>query len=128
MPGPLMAPPPSLESDAFYAAAAQGRLLVPRCATCGKAHWYPRALCPFCFDPARLEPASGRGHLYSVSVMRRAEPAFAIAYVTLEEGPAMLTHIVDCDLDTLRIGTQVRVVFKPAANGVAVACFTPSRP
>ena len=44
--------------------------------------------------------------------MRRAKEPYAIAYVTLAEGPTMLTNIVDCDLDELRIGQAVAVVFK----------------
>jgi hypothetical protein len=58
--------------------------------------------------------------------MRRAEIPYAIAYVTLDEGVTMLTNIVDCDLDTLRIGQRVRVVFKPTEGGPPVPMFTPA--
>ena len=62
-----------------------------------------------------------------MSVTRRAGPiAFAIAYVTLDEGVSMLTNIVDCDLDALRIGQKVRVVFKPTEGGPPVPMFTPA--
>lgn len=121
----LLPPPPSPDSAAFYAAAVEGRFLLPRCEACGRAHWYPRPLCPFCFGSAQLEPASGRGLIYSVSVMRRASPPFAIAYVALEEGPKMLTHIVDCDLGALSIGMPVTVTFKPTDGGPPVPCFRP---
>jgi hypothetical protein len=46
--------------------------------------------------------------------MARGNPnPYCIAYVTLEEGPTMMTQIVDCDLDDVRIGQDVTVVFKP---------------
>ena len=62
------------------------------CRSCGKAHWYPRALCPFCFSAdIDWRQASGAGAIYSFSVMRRASPPHAIAYVTLAEGPSVLT-------------------------------------
>ena len=51
--------------------------------------------------------ASGNGTIYTFSVMRRAKEPYAIAYVTLAEGPTMMTNIVDCDFDALRIGQPV---------------------
>jgi uncharacterized OB-fold protein len=46
--------------------------------------------------------------------------------VTLEEGPTMLTNLVDCDLEAIRIGQAVRVVFKPSEGGPSVPMFTPA--
>ncbi len=119
-------PPPSPESVEFVAAAKQGRFLIRRCTACHKAHWYPRALCPFCFGETAWEQASGKGTIYSYSVMRRVDPPFSIAYVTLEEGPVMMTSVVDCDLNALAIGQSVAVVFKPASDGTPVPCVRPA--
>src|SRR5689334_14432439 len=111
----------------FWEAASEGRFVVKRCADCGKAHWYPRALCPFCFsERTEFVPASGGGTIYSFSVMRRAEQPYAIAYVALDEGATMMTNIVDCDFDGLRIGQKVRCVFEPTEGGPPVPCFTPA--
>ena len=38
----------------------------------------------------------------------------------------MLTNIVDCDLDALRIGQRVKVCFKPAEGDAAIPMFTPA--
>ena len=122
----LPSPPPSPESATFYEAAAQGRFLIRRCTACRKAHWYPRSLCPFCFGETAWEEACGRGVIYSVSVMRRVTPPYAIAYVTLEEGPTMLTNIVGCDLGALAIGQKVAIAFTPSDGGVPVPCFRPA--
>ena len=50
----------------------------------------------------------------------------AIAYVTLAEGPAMLTNIVECDFDALRVGQNVNVVFHDSENGPPVPMFKPA--
>ena len=114
------------ESQPFFDAAREGRLLLKLCTDCNRLHHYPRAVCPFCASP-RTEwiDAAGRGVIYSYSVMRRVEPPYAIAYVTLEEGVTVLTNLVDCDLDRLRIGDPVRVVFKPKGEQT-VPLFTPA--
>ena len=57
--------------------------------------------------------------------MRRVTVPYAIAYVTLEEGPTMLTNFVDCDFDTLKVGQDVKLVFK-ISNGGPVPMFTPA--
>ncbi|HEY3908804.1 MAG TPA: Zn-ribbon domain-containing OB-fold protein [Stellaceae bacterium] len=123
----IQAPVPNLETKAFWDAAAEGKLMVGKCIACGKLHYYPRALCPFCFSSeTELQQASGSGTIYTYSVMRRAPIPYAIAYVTLAEGPTMMTNIVDCDLDQIRVGQAVKLVFKPSDGGPPVPMFTPA--
>ena len=110
----------------FWDAATEGRFLIKACTTCGRAHWYPRAVCPFCMsDRTEWREGSGQGTIYSFSVMQRAPVPYAIAYVTLEDGPTMMTNIVYCDFSGLRIGQKVRLVFKPTEGGPPVPMFTP---
>ena len=120
-PAPLVTP----ESAAFYEAAKEGRFLIGRCTDTGRPFWYPRAVSPFTFGPTTLEQASGRGIIYSYSVMRRVNPQSSIAYVTLAEGPTMMTSLVDCDFDALHVGQAVRLVWKATEGGPPVPCFTP---
>lgn len=120
-------PQPTAETQAFWDATGEGRFLVKRCRACGKAHWYPRTHCPFCASAdTEWTEASGGGAIYSYSVMRRAEPVYVMAYVTLDEGPTMMTNLVDCDPDALAVGDRVRLVFKPSPGGFAVPMFTPT--
>ena len=119
-------PQPNPETQAFWDAAAEGRLLLKKCRACGEVHWYPRALCPYCFGETDWVAASGKGAIYSYSVMRRAPVPYAIAYVTLDEGVTMMTNIVDCDLDAIRIGQAVRLAFKPTDRGPPVPMFSPA--
>ena len=89
------------------------------------AHWYPRSLCPFCFAECDWVEASGKGKIYTFSVMTRAETPYAIGYVTLEEGPSMMTNFVDCDFATLKIGQDVKLKFVPSEDGPTVPMFAP---
>jgi uncharacterized OB-fold protein len=121
------APAVNPEIKPFFDAAAQGNLMLKKCAACGQSHFYPRAICPYCAsDRTEWVTSSGRGTIYSYSVMRRVPVPYAIAYVTLEEGVTMMTNIVDCDLDAIRVGHRVKVVFKPTEGGPPVPMFTPA--
>jgi uncharacterized OB-fold protein len=55
---------------------------------------------------------------------KSATGPYAIAYVTLKEGPSLQTNIVDCGLEKLKIGQKVKVVFKPT-DGAPLPFFTP---
>lgn len=118
-------PQPTPETEAVWAAAREGRLMIGHCASCGEKHHYPRRYCPFCGGDADLVEASGEGEIYSFSVMRRARIPYSIAYIRLQEGVTMMSGLVDCDLDSLRVGMKVRLVFKPSENGQPVPFFRP---
>lgn len=125
------APNISLETEAYWAAANEGKLLMKKCNACGKTHFYPRAICPHCqsSDTAWYE-ASGKGVIYSYSVMRRGATPYAIAYVTVDEGITMMTNIVDCDYDALAVGQAVEVIFRQSDGGggheQAIPVFRPT--
>ncbi|MSQ64547.1 MAG: hypothetical protein EXR33_12070 [Betaproteobacteria bacterium] len=70
--------------------------------------------------------AAGRCRIYSYSMMRQIAAPYAIAYVTLEEGVTVLPNLIDCDLDRLRIGDPVRLVFKPTGGEEMIPMFTPA--
>jgi uncharacterized OB-fold protein len=123
----IEAPEQSPETKPYWDAAAKGQLLIKKCNACGEPHFYPRSLCPFCFsgDTAWVA-ASGKGTIYSYSVMRRVPVPYVVAYVTLAEGPTMISNIVDCDLNAVKIGQAVKVTFKPSDGGPLVPMFTPA--
>ena len=122
----LPAPGITPETEAFVAAAREGGFVLPWCSDCGRTHWYPRAVCPHCFS-VKLEwkATSGRGTVYSHSTMLRVEAPYTLAYVTLDEGPTMLTNLVGAAPEAWRIGMAVRVRFQAAEDGVPVAVFEP---
>lgn len=114
------------DNAAFWQAAREGRLMLRYCTACGKPHWYPRVLCPFCLGDTEWKTATGFGEIYTYSITRRVGPQpFCIAYVRLDEGVTMLTHIVDTDLDSVRIGQRVKVRFAATEGGPPVPVFVP---
>lgn len=124
------APMPNTETQGFWDAVKEGRFLLRYCSDCERGHWYPRAICPFCHSKKTLwKEASGKGTIYTYSVMRRAKVPFATAYVTLDEGPTLLTNLVDCDLDGLSIGMRVEITFVPSQDEtLSVPVFRPLAP
>ncbi len=123
IPAPRVLP----ETLAYWQAADEGRLLVKKCADCGAFHHYPRDICPFCLSAnTAWQNASGQGTVYSFSTMGKAEAAYTLALVTLDEGVTLMTNLVDCDVSQLKIGQAVKVVFKPSSGGHAVPMFTPA--
>ncbi|MFE9565657.1 Zn-ribbon domain-containing OB-fold protein [Streptomyces sp. NPDC006487] len=119
----------------YWDAAAEGRLLLRRCGECGKAHHYPREFCPACWageDRVTWETASGLATLYTWSVIHRNDlPPFGervpyvAAVVDLAEGPRMMTEVVGAEGAELRVGMDLVVTFREAAEGVWVAVFRP---
>ena len=113
------------ETAQFWEAAKAGKFLIKRCTACGEPHYFPRSICPFCFsDQTVWEESSGEATIYTFSLMRKSPTGpYAIAYVTLKEGPSLQTNIVDCDMDKLQIGQKVKVVWKPT-DGAPLPFFT----
>ncbi|MFI5987069.1 Zn-ribbon domain-containing OB-fold protein [Streptomyces sp. NPDC051555] len=125
----------------YWDAAAEGRLLLRRCADCDRVHHYPREFCPHCWageERVSWEGASGRATLYTWSVVYRndlppfgARVPYVAAVVDLAEGPRMMTEVVDCAPDALRIGMPLEVAFRVEGEGeggavVSVAVFRPT--
>jgi len=124
--GERILPTPGIgpDNEAFVAAAKEGRFVLRWCNDCGKTHWYPRAVCPHCLSSrTQWKPASGRGTVCSYSTMQRVDPPFTLAYVTLDEGPTMLTNLVGDG--PYRIGMRVAVRFVASDDGTPVAVFAP---
>jgi len=130
---PAPVPPVHPETRPFWDATAEGRLLLPRCAACPAVIWYPRGICPECAS-TEIEwfEASGRGVIYSRTINRRGlgaykdAGAYVLAYVELEEGPRVMTNIVDCDPETISIGDAVEATFHETGEGPALVRFRPA--
>ena len=95
--------------DARYARMLEeGRFCIQRCLSCEKAVFYPREICPHCGGGALewFEP-SGNGQVYSTTVVRTREDPYNISIVQLDEGPRLMTRVVDMDPAAVKIGQQV---------------------
>lgn len=115
------------ETRPYWDGIAAGKLMLNKCHDCGSFHHYPRSICPFCFSGnTSFEEVAGSGIVYSYSIMRRAEKPYVLAYVSLSEGVCIMTNIVGCDPDSVRIGMSVNVVFCETDAGILAPMFAPS--
>jgi hypothetical protein len=129
--GPI--PVPSPETKPFWDAAKRHELRLPRCRACGALHYYPRGACPVCLSgDLAWERVSGRGTLHTFTVVHRGQKGFPVptpyvlAMVALDEGPRMMTTLVDVDSAAVRIGMPVEVVFRDVSDAIALPLFRPA--
>ena len=127
---PTPAPTVTQANAAFWAATAEGRFQLQRCNECDTVLWFPRRHCPSCWtENVSTFDASGKGVVYSFTVIRKGAMAykesgpFVIAYVELTEGPRVMTNIVDCDVETVKVGMPVEVVWYDTGQGNALYRF-----
>jgi hypothetical protein len=128
-PAPVVTP----ETKQYWDAAQEGELQIQRCSSCGKHYFYPRPFCPHCWsEHVDWEQASGRATLYTWSVVYSNDlPPFpdkvpyAAAIVDLDEGPRMMTRVVGCEFDELRVGMPLEVTFEQETDEVTLPVFRP---
>ena len=117
----------------FWDACRDHRLIAQRCNASAKI-WYP---------PAPVSPVtrdtnwswielSGRGVVTSFVVMHQKyfagfadEIPYPVIEVTLDEGPVLISNIVEIGTRSLAIGMAVQVVFRQATDEVTIPLFKP---
>lgn len=124
--------PPKTNEDSvdFWAATAEGRFTLQRCTSCDTVIWWSRAICPECssFDLERFD-ASGHGTIYSYTVVHQSmgrwngATPYVLAYVELDEGPRVMTNIVDGDPAAVAVDKKVTVVWDETDEGNALPRF-----
>jgi uncharacterized protein len=131
---PLRAlPAPDNASRHYWQSAAEGRLVLQRCTSCGVHQFYPRALCVACAGETEWVDASGRGALHTYTIIRQnRSPAFAalspyaVGIVELDEGVRMMSNIVECDVEELEVGMALEVLLLKAADDVGLPFWRPA--
>lgn len=107
------------DAEAFWAAAAQGRLIYSECKLCG-ARWFPvRGLCSKCGGACANLDSAGRGEILTWSrVHRSGESGFSdqvpyvVALVALDEGVRIMANAEP--VAEVAIGKRCRVSFRPS--------------
>ncbi len=124
----------------YYRGWLERRLVLNRCADCGRWHNPPKPVCPECWsDRVRPTPVSGRGTVHLLVWLRQGPPADGVDYsmphpvvtVELEEQAALrfTSTVVDTTMDELEIGDPVELTWVER-NGAPFPAFTraPSAP
>src|SRR3990170_8930328 len=122
-------------SEPFFRGAKERKLMLLRCAQCGQHRLPGRERCADCWSTeAEWVEASGRGKLYTFGIMHQQyHPAFAevipynYALVELEEGPRLVTNMVDCPNEELRVDMPVDAVFDAVSEETTLVRFRPRR-
>jgi len=123
-------------SEPFFRGAKERKLMLLRCTGCGRHRLPGRERCADCWSTnAEWVQASGRGKLYTFGIMHQQyHPAFAgaipynFALVELEEGPRLVTSIVDCPNEELRVDMPVQAVFDDVSEETTLVRFRPVQP
>lgn len=93
----------------YFGRLAQGVFEIPRCQECGKFHFFPRVICPFCGSlELQWTAPSGLGHVYSTTVVRGKESSHNVCLVDLDEGPRLMSRVVGIEPDRVKIGARVK--------------------
>ena len=119
------------ENRWFFEACARHQLVLQKCSSCGTVRFYPRALCPSCMSSKTdYVRASGRGRVYTFTVTHqnqapgfRDELPYVMAYVELDEGPRILTNIINTPPGEVKIDLPVEVVFEDIDENLAIPKF-----
>lgn len=131
---PRILPRPTPESAHFWEGCKAGELRLQRCGDCAETWFPPRPFCPHCGTrEIEVYNASGRATLYSYIINHRPRPDMgtephSIAVVSLEEGPRMMTNIVDCPQtpEALQLDMPLQVTFAKQNDDITLPLFRPA--
>ncbi len=126
-------PIPSAESQPYWEALRERRLMMPRCDDCERSWFPPALLCPDGNGATwTWTQTSGRGRIFSYVVYHRVyHPAFAqevpyaVAVIELDEGPRMISNVIGIAPDKLACDMRVEVVFEPVSDTITLPKFRP---
>lgn len=113
-------------SAEWFDAAAEGRLLIRRCAE-GHLSAPQTTTCPQCGSTElQWTEVAPRGSLASYSVFhRRDTEALPVAIVELADGPWLRMQVQDVEDDALRVGLPVEIRFAAPEGGEHIPYAVP---
>lgn len=128
-------PVPTPETNHFWEGTQANELRLQRCDGCSHVYFPPRPFCPSCASrKVSVFKASGKAKLYSYVINHRPAapgftPPYAIAVVELEEGPRMMSNILDCPQtpEALVLDMELEVAFEKVSDKITLAQFRPAK-
>jgi len=130
-----VAPAPNFDTQAFWDGCARGQLLLQKCMDCDAYRHPPAPICPKCLSPQHdWVEASGQATIFTFVVVRETRARgwdqmvpYVSAVVALEEGPRMITNIVDIAPEDVKVDMPVQVTFVDAEGDMKLPLFRPAR-
>ena len=129
-----LVPSPTTDSQPYWDGLRQGRLMLQRCADCGKVRHYPRPVCASCWSMnTDWIEASGRGAVHSWTVTHHAfHPGYKgdlpllLLTVDLPEGVRMNAQARSIDAARLSVGMPVKIAFDTVTDDLTLPVFEPA--
>ena len=123
------------ENRPWWEALKRHELYIQKCNECGTLRYYPRAQCTNClYSATEWIRCSGKGTIWTYTVTNQNQAAgfrdslpYVMAWVDLAEGLKMMTNIIDCPPEQVKIGMPVEVVYEDVTPEVTLAKFRPAR-
>ncbi|MCH2171285.1 Zn-ribbon domain-containing OB-fold protein [Myxococcota bacterium] len=128
---PIPLPVPTQISSPHWEGCRKGELRVQQCGSCGGYVFIPQSFCTHCFSKdLRWVVSSGRGVVYSCTTIHRPqriefEVPYTVAIVELSEGWHMLSNIIECAHEDIKVGMPVEVVFQKMSDEITLPMFRP---
>ena len=127
-------PTPGIDSKPYWDAARRHELMMQKCQDCGRVYFPPSVSCNYCSSlNVEWVKLSGRGRLYTFAVANRGftpvwaeEVPYPVIMVELEEGPRLISSIVDCKTEDLKLDMPVEVVFDDVTEEATLVKFRPA--
>jgi len=127
-------PRPTPETAPFWQGCRDHKLLLQYCTACGTHQFYPRVICANCMsEQLEWREASGRGTVETYTIVTRAvsdayaaDVPYVIALITLEEGPRMMSNVIGCDVEGVKCGLAVEVIFEQWSAEITMPKFRPA--
>jgi hypothetical protein len=126
------------ETQPFWDAALQGKLVCAQCTNCGTHRMPPN---PFCFvcqsRGVKWDTLPGTGTVYTFTIVRhplaphlKDVVPYIAAVVNLDgtqgAGARMLANLINVDVDKVKVGDKVKVVFDKQSDTYAAPRFAPA--
>jgi uncharacterized OB-fold protein len=126
-------PLPDQDTEVFWSGTADGRLMIQRCLDCRRAQFYPRYFCTACASDVEWVQASGRGTVYTFTIVRQnLTPPFdslvpyVLAMIDLEEGVRMMGNVIGIPAEEARVGMPVEVTFVRETDEIWLPLWRPA--
>ncbi|MFE2985794.1 MULTISPECIES: Zn-ribbon domain-containing OB-fold protein [unclassified Streptomyces] len=121
------------DTEPFWQAAKERRLVAPRCGQCGHFRLPPTPFCPECqSQDVDWTGLSGRATVFSFSVVHgfpgMPELTLVPVIVDLPDAPGarLVSDVIGVDPGDVHIGMELQVDFHPVSDGWLLPVFRPA--
>lgn len=120
------------EALPYWEGLKRSELWIQQCKECKKYNFYPRDYCPHDMGELEFVRASGKGKVLTFTiVVKAANPVspdrspYVMALIQLDEGPVMLSHVIDVEPSKVEFDQRVEIVYEKVPEDMVLPLFKP---